>query len=87
MNGNNVIYYDSFIVEHITEETKKLIGDRNIIKTICRIQAYVSIRCRYFCIGFTDFMLKSKSLLDNTTLLSPSGDGNNDKIILKYFNN
>ena len=39
----------------------------------------------YFCTGFTDFMLKSESLLDYTNLFSPNKYENNDKIILKYF--
>ena len=30
---------------------------------IYRIQAYNSEMCGYFCIGFTDFMLKGKRLL------------------------
>ena len=41
--------------------------------------------CGYFCIGFIDFMLKDKSLLEHTNLLSPNNYENNDKIILKYF--
>ena len=41
--------------------------------------------CGYFCIGFIDFILKSKSLLDYTNLFSPNGYEKNDKIILKYF--
>ena len=41
--------------------------------------------CRYFCIGFIDFMLKSKSLLEYTNLFSPNDYEKNDKIILKYF--
>ena len=41
--------------------------------------------CRYFCIGFTDFMLKSKSLLEYTNLFSPNEYKKIDKIILKYF--
>ena len=41
--------------------------------------------CGYFCIGFIDFMLKGKSLLDYTNLLSPNKHENNDKIILKLF--
>ena len=41
--------------------------------------------CRYFCIGFIDFMLKGKSLLDSTNLFSPNNYKKNDKIILKYF--
>ena len=28
------------------------------------MQAYNSIRCGYFCIGYVDFMLKGRSLLD-----------------------
>ena len=66
MNGNNVIYFDSFGVEYIPKEIKKLIGNKNIITNIYRIPAYDSIICGYFCIGFIDFMLKGKSLLDYT---------------------
>ena len=39
--------------------------------------------CGYFCIGFIDLMLKSKSLLDCTNLFSPNDYENTDKIILK----
>ena len=39
----------------------------------------------YFCIGFFDFMLKSKSLLEYTILFSPNEYKKNNKIILKYF--
>ena len=28
--------------------------------------------CRYFCIGFINFMLKGKSLLEYTNLVSPN---------------
>ena len=41
--------------------------------------------CVYFCIGFIDFMLKGKSLLDYTNLFSPNDYEKNDKIKLKYF--
>ena len=41
--------------------------------------------CRYFCIGFIDFMLKGKSLLDYTNLFSRNDYEKNDKIIVKYF--
>ena len=34
--------------------------------------------CGYFCIGFLDFMLKGKSLLDYTNLFSPNNYQNND---------
>ena len=49
------------------------------------IQAYDSIMCGYFCIGFIDFMVKGKSLLEYTNLFSPNEYEKNDKIILKYF--
>ena len=84
MNANNIVYFDSFGVEHIPKEIKKFIGNKNITN-IYRIQAYDSIMCRYFCIGFIDFMLKSKSLLNYTNLFSPSNYEKNDETILKYF--
>ena len=39
-----------------------LIGSKNILTNIYKIQAYDLIMCGYFCIGFIDFMLKDKSL-------------------------
>ena len=38
--------------------------------------------CRYLCIGFIDFMVRGKSLLDYTNLFSPNDDewSNNTKI-------
>ena len=48
-------------------------------------QAYDSIMCGYFCIGFIDFTLNGKRLLDYTNLFSPNDYEKNDKIILKYF--
>ena len=44
------------------------------------MQAYNLIMCGYFCIGFIDFMLKGKSLLDYTNEYEK-----NEKIILKYY--
>ena len=53
------------------KKTKKFIGNKSIITNIYRVQAYDSIMCR-FSIGFIDFMLKGKSLIDYTSLLSPN---------------
>ena len=39
---------------------------------------------RYFCIGFIDFMLKSKGLLGYINVFSLNGYEKNDKIILKH---
>ena len=41
--------------------------------------------CRYFYIGFIDFTLKDKILLDYTNLFAPNDYEKSDKIILKYF--
>ena len=40
-----------------------------------------------FCIGFIDFMLKDKNLIDFTDLFSPNNLKKNDDIILNYFKN
>ena len=82
---NDIVYFDSFGVEHIPKEIKRFIGNKNIKTNIYRIQAYNSIMCGYFCIGIIDFLLKGKSLLDYTNLFSPNDYDKNDKIILKYF--
>ena len=84
MNAENVTYFDSFRVEHILKEIRKFIGNKNIIKSIYRTQAYDSTMCRYFFIGFIDFMLRGKSLLAYTNLFSLNEYKNND-ILLKYF--
>ena len=85
VNANNIIYFDSFGVEHIPKEITKFIGNKNVKTNIYRIQAHDSIMCKYFCIGFIDFMLKGKSLLEYTNLFSPNEYKKNDKIILKCF--
>ena len=58
VNNNNINYLHGFGVEHITKVIKKFMANKNIITNIYRIQAYNSIMCGYFCIGFIDFMLK-----------------------------
>ena len=62
VKGNNIIYFDTFGVEHIPKQIKKITGNRNIIKDIYRIEAYGSIMWGYFCIGFLHFMIKGESL-------------------------
>ena len=63
MNGNNVIYFDSFDVKDISKEIKKFIENKNTITNTYRIQVCNSIMCGYFCIEFIDFLLKGKSCL------------------------
>ena len=84
--NNDVTYFVSFGVEHIPKELKAFI-DRSlsITKNIFRIQAYNSIICRYFCIGFIDFMLAGKTLTDFTNFFSTNNFKKNHDIILNYF--
>ena len=83
VNANNIVSFDSFGVEYIPKEIKKFIGNKNIITNIYRIQAYESIVCGYFHIGFIDFMLKGRSLPDYTNLFSPNDYEKIDKTIIK----
>ena len=43
--------------------------------------------CRYFCIGFINFMIKGKSFIDFTILFFPNNFRDNDKVIVNYFLN
>ena len=90
VKNNDITYFDSFRVEHIPKEIKAFINRpssstlfrKNVIANIFRIQAY-DIMCRYFCIGFINFMFKGKSLTEY--LFSPNDFKKNDDIILSYF--
>ena len=84
-SDNNVTYFDSFGVEHIPKEVKAFIINKNIKTNIFRIQAYDSIMCGYFCIGFIDFMLAGKKLADCTNFFFRYDFKKNDNIILNYF--
>ena len=82
VNNKTATYFDSFGVEHIPKEILKFIGteqsssakarNKNIITSIFRIQAYDSIMCGYFCIGFINVMFNGNSLTDYTNLFSPN---------------
>ena len=88
VNGNNgsifhdATYFDRFGVGHILKEIKKFIRNKNIITNIHRTQAYGSIMCGYVCTGYIDFMLKGKSLLDDTNLFSSNKYEKSHKLIL-----
>ena len=50
VNNKDVTYFDSFGVEHIPKEIKAFSKYKNIKTNIFRVQAYDSVKCRYFCI-------------------------------------
>ena len=85
VNNNNVNYFDSSGVELIPKEIKKFIGNKDVVTNIYRLQTYDSIMREYFRIGFIDFILKGKSLLEYTNLFSPNDYEKNDKITFKNF--
>ena len=57
-------------VEHVSKENKKFIDNKNVTTNIFRMQTDDSIMCKYFYIGFINFMLKGKSLSEYTNLFS-----------------
>ena len=85
VKNNDITYFESFGVGHIPKEIIKLIGSKNVIANIFRIQAYDSIMCGNFCIGFIDFMLAGKRLTDYTNLFSPYDFKKNDDMIISFF--
>ena len=84
-NKNEIVYFDSFGVEHVPKEIKEFVKNKNIKANILRVQGNNSVMCGYFCIGFVDFMLAGKKLTDFTNMLSPYGFKKNDDIILTYL--
>ena len=88
-NNNNLTYFYSFGVEHLSKVIKAFFNNNNSnnnIKTnIFRILAYDSIMCGYFCIGFIDFILAGERLTDYTNLFFHYDFKKNDNIILNYF--
>ena len=84
-NRNEIVYFDSFGVEHVPQEIKGFVGNKNIIANIFRVQANNSVMCGYFCIGFIDFMIAGKKLTDFTSIFSHYNFEKNDRTILSYF--
>ena len=93
LQNNDVTYFDSFGVEHIPKKTKTFLNrplssasqNKNIKANIFRIQAYDSIMCGYFCIGFIDFMPAGKTLTKFSNLFRPDNFKKNDNITFNYF--
>ena len=61
-NWNEIVFFNSFGVEHVPEEIKEFVGSKNIKANIFRVQANNSLICGYFSIGFIDFMLAGKKI-------------------------
>ena len=83
--NNNVTYFNKFSVEHMPIEIKIFIDKSIVVTSIFRIEVYDSVMCRYFCIGFIDFMLAGNTITDFTNLSPSNNFKKNDDMILKYF--
>ena len=70
-NKSEIVYFNSIDVEHVPEEIKEFVGNKNKIANIFRRQANNSVMCGYFCIEFIDFMVTGKKLTDFTSIFSP----------------
>ena len=81
-NRNEIVYFNSFGVEHVPEGIKEFIRNKNIKANIFWLQANDSVLCGYFCVGFVDFMLAGKKLTDYKNLFSPHDFKKSDNIIL-----
>ena len=84
-NKSQIVYFDSFGVEHVPEEIKEIFGNKNKKASIFRVQPSKSTMCGYFCIGFIGFILAGKKLSDLMNFFSPYDFKKNDDIILSYF--
>ena len=60
-NRSEIVYFDSFGVEHVPQEIKDFIGNKTIKANIFRVLTNNSVMCGYFWIGFIDFMLGGKN--------------------------
>ena len=81
--NNNVTYYVG--AEYIPKEIRIFIDKSIVVTNIFGIQAYDSKMFGSFCIGFIDFMLADKTLVEFSNLFAPNNCKKNDDITLKYF--
>ena len=68
-----IAFMEMLIIRHISvilelniqlkKEIKRLIGNKNIIKNIYRMQDYETKMCGFFCTGFIHFMLNNQWIL------------------------
>ena len=86
-NRSEIVYFDSSGVEHVSEEIKEFVRNKNTLPNIFRVQANNSIICGCFCIGFIDFIMAGKKLTDFTSFFSPYDLKKKDDRILSYFKN
>ena len=65
---NEIVYFDSFGVGHVSEEIKEFIRNKNIKTNVFGLKPNNSKICGCFCIGFIDYILSSEKLTDFTSM-------------------
>ena len=65
INKNITVYFDSFGIEYIPQEVLNEIRDKSITHNMVRIQDDKSIMCRFYWIGFIEYMLARKYIFEN----------------------
>ena len=85
INDDRATYFDSFGVEHLPEEVKRFLVNKDLHVNIFRVQPARSVLCGYYGIKFLDFMFDGKSLMDFTNMFSPTNFEANDKLVLRLF--
>ena len=88
-NGDNITYFDMFGVrlDIVQRKLKNSQATKYCNKYLYSRSKWFNVMYQYFCIGFIDFMLKRKSLLDYNNLFSPIKYENNEKIYWNTFDN
>ena len=85
VNGDNVIFFESFGDEYIPIVIKNFTDSKMIKLNIYRTKSYNSIICECFCIGLIDFMLNKERLVGFTNLFSQNKFQKNCETALEYF--
>ena len=73
LTGKNLaVYFDSFGIEYLPQEVLNKIKGKSITHNIFKIQNNESTVCGFYCIAFIEHMLAGETLLDYTSLFSPT---------------
>ena len=85
IHKNVTIYFHSFPIKYIPQKILNKVRNKSIAHNIYRIQDNESIIFGFSCIGFIEYMLVGKTLLDYSNLLFPNDYKNNKQINMYVF--
>ena len=76
---------NSFTIEYIPQKVSNKVKNKSLTHNIFRTQSDHTIMCGFYCIGFIDFVLVGKTVLDYAILFCPNNFKKNGYIIYNYF--